>query len=104
MEQAVLDTVTTGITQKFTELTQRYVTDELRAAFGRELDKLTGESLKVDLVPQSGKKGIAYYRLELSGAILHDTEIEPVLSEGELRTISLAAFCLNSPLRRPNPP
>ena len=92
MERAVSDTVTTGITQKSTELTQRYVTDELRAAFGRELENLTGESLNVELVGQPGMKGISYYRLELSGATLDDAGIESVLSEGELRTISLAAF------------
>lgn len=92
IELALSDTVTTGITHKSTELTQRYVTDELRAAFSSELANIAGEAPRVELIGQAGEKGISYYRLELSGATLTGTGIEPVLSEGELRAISLAAF------------
>lgn len=92
MKLALSDTVTTGITRKSTELTKRYVTDELRTAFGNELANMSGEPPKVELTGQPGEKGTSYYRLQLSGAILNHAEIKSVLSEGELGTISLAAF------------
>jgi len=92
LSETLSDTVTTGITQKSTELTRRYVTDELCAAFSEELAKITGESPHVELAGQPGEKGVSYYRLELSGATFNSADIEPVLSEGELRAISLAAF------------
>jgi len=89
---AIDDTVTTGITRKATELTQRYVTDKLRAAFATELSSITGDAPNVTLVSRPGEKGASYYRLELYGATVDDAEIDRVLSEGELRAISLAAF------------
>jgi hypothetical protein len=92
LQSAVATTVTTGITHKATELTQRYVTDELRAAFSAELSSITGDPPNVRLVGRPGEKGVSYYRLELHGATLDDAEIDRVLSEGELRAISLAAF------------
>jgi len=91
-QRAIDDTVTTGITHKATELTQRYVTDELRAAFSAELSSITGDPPNVRLVGRPGEKGVSYYRLELHGATLDDAEIGRVLSEGELNAISLAAF------------
>jgi len=92
LQRAVATTVTTGITHKATELTQRYVTDELRAAFSAELSSITGDAPKVRLVGRPGEKGVSYYRLELYGATVDDAEIDRALSEGELRAISLAAF------------
>jgi len=91
-QRAIDDTVTTGITHKATELTQRYVTDKLRVAFATELSSITGEAPSVRLVGRPGEKGVSYYRLELHGATLDDAEIGRVLSEGELNVISLAAF------------
>jgi energy-coupling factor transporter ATP-binding protein EcfA2 len=89
---AIGDTVTTGITHKATELTRRYVTDKLRAAFATELSSITGDAPNVELVGRPGEKGVSYYRLELHGATVDDAKIDRVLSEGELRVISLAAF------------
>jgi len=91
-QRAIDDTVTTGITRKATELTQQYVTDELRAAFSAELSSITGDPPNVRLVGRPGEKGVSYYRLELYGATVDNGKIDRVLSEGELRAISLAAF------------
>ena len=92
LEGALADTATTGITQKATELTQRYVTDELRAAFQTQLVKLGSAVPKVELVARPGEKGVAYYRLTLASSTVRGAGIQGVLSEGEIRTISLSAF------------
>jgi hypothetical protein len=91
-ERARTLTATTGITQKVTELTQRYVTDELRTRFTAELSNITSIMPRVRLVGWEGKKGVSYYRLQMDGPLESEVAAQDVLSEGELRAISLAAF------------
>ena len=92
LDDAIADTVTTGITAKATELTTNYVTNGLRTSFKTELETLTSIAPRVELVARPGEMGVSFYRLQLVGAGAHEANIEGVLSEGEQRAISLAAF------------
>ena len=92
LDDALSHTVTTGITAKTTELTRTYVTDGLRTSFETELEQLTSIAPRVELVARPGEQGVSFYRLQLVGAGAHEANIGAVLSEGEQRAISLAAF------------
>jgi len=91
-DSALTKTSTNAITMKAHELTEKYVTDQLRERFKQELDTITGRSLRVRLIAEA-ERGSGYFRLQL----FHDnypisTPLSRVASEGELRAISLAAF------------
>lgn len=89
--RCISETDTRGVTRTATELTRRYVTDELREAFIGELGAISGDPARVELVGRPGERGVGHYRLQLSNA-RPDAKVEGVVSEGELRAITLAAF------------
>jgi hypothetical protein len=89
-QQCIEDTQTQAITRKSTELTKRLITDELRATFQAELSKLDFKDLAVEIQTAGGTKGALLHRLAFSNA--PGTAVTGVLSEGESRTLSLAAF------------
>jgi hypothetical protein len=89
-KQCVDDTSTQPITRKSTELTKRLVTDQLRKAFQDELAKLEFKHLAVEIQPAGGAKGALYHRLVFTNA--PGVAVTDVLSEGESRALSLAAF------------
>jgi hypothetical protein len=91
LDSAIRDGRTTAITRKATELTREYVTEGLRAVFVRELDRVSATTPRMELVARPGERGKSFYRLELAGAPA-DTDVVAVISEGELRAVSLAAF------------
>ena len=84
------DTQTQPITRKSTELTKRLVTDQLRKTFQEELSKLEFTHLAVEIQTAGGTKGTLFHRLAFSNA--PGVIVTEVLSEGESRTLSLAAF------------
>ena len=84
------DTATQGITRKSTELTKRLITDQLRTTFQQELQKVGFTHLSVEVQPAGGAKGALFHRLAFSNA--PKVAVTDVLSEGESRTLSLAAF------------
>lgn len=88
--QCLDDTSTQPITRKSTELTKRLVTDQLRKAFQGELSKLEFKDLAVEIQAAGGAKGALYHRLVFTNA--PGVAVTNVLSEGESRTLSLAAF------------
>ncbi len=88
--QAIDDTSTQVITRKSTELTKRLVTDQLHMAFKDELKKLGFTHLDVDIHPAGGAKGALFHQLVFSNA--PRVVVPDVLSEGEARVLSLAAF------------
>jgi len=89
-KQCVDDTSTQQITRKSTELTKRLVTDQLRNAFQAELSKLEFKHLAVEIQPAGGAKGSLYHHLVFTNA--PGIPVTNVLSEGESRALSLAAF------------
>lgn len=88
--QCIDDTSTAMITRKSTEMTKELVTDSLQKTFQSELKKLEFNHLSIEIQPDGGTKGALFHRLEFSSA--PGTTVIDVLSEGEARTLSLAAF------------
>jgi len=88
--QCLDDTGTQAITRKSTELTKRLITDQLRTTFQQELQKVGFTHLSVEVQPAGGAKGALFHRLVFSNA--PKVTVTDVLSEGESRTLSLAAF------------
>jgi ABC-type uncharacterized transport system ATPase subunit len=84
------DTATQGITRKSTELTKELVTEQLQAAFHTELSRIEFTHLAVELQVAGGTKGSLFHRLGFTSA--PSVVVTEVLSEGESRTLALAAF------------
>ncbi len=84
------ETSTQAITKKSTELTKQLVTDNLRNTFQKELKGLEFTHLAVEVQAAGGAKGALFHRLAFSSA--PNISVSSVLSEGESRTLSLAAF------------
>jgi len=88
--QCLDDTSTQAITRKSTELTKERVTGQLRSAFKDELTKIAFTHLLVEVQAAGGAKGALFHRLVFSNA--PGVVVTDVLSEGESRALSLAAF------------
>lgn len=88
--QCIDDTSTVALTRKSTELTQLLVTDQLKTTFQSELKALEFRHLLVEIQPAGGTRGELFHKLEFSNA--PGVKVMDVLSEGESRTLSLAAF------------
>ncbi|MCC6995171.1 MAG: AAA family ATPase [Deltaproteobacteria bacterium] len=89
-EQAIRDTDTRAATKLSTDLTKKYVTDALTAAFDDELKRLGFTTLELELRPAGAQRGVLYHQVFLK----HSTkaQLPKVVSEGESRCIALAAF------------
>lgn len=85
-------TNTTGLSRKAGELSQTLVTDAYIGRFNSELTMLGAGSLKVELVRKRAERGRVKHILRLRNAVAPQASILDVLSEGERRIISLAAF------------
>jgi len=88
--QCLEDTDTHAITRKSTEVTEKAVTRQLAASFQDELKKLKFTHLEVELKRSGGRRGVLYHNLMLKRA--PGTHLSLVVSEGESRSLSLAAF------------
>lgn len=84
------DTSTRGITQKSSEVTKASVTKRLVSSFQKELGRLRFTHLEVELREAGGARGALYHKLVLQRAV--GVELPRVVSEGEARTLSIAAF------------
>ena len=88
--QCIEDTGTLPITKKSTELTKLLITDQLRQTFQSELSKIGFTHLSVEIQAAGGSKGALFHKLAFSNA--PGVKVTDVLSEGESRSLSLAAF------------
>lgn len=84
-----VDLDTAAITRKSTELTQHHVSETLRAAFATECQRLRFRTVDVELKPVGGARGALYHQVQLRGS---NVTLPHVLSEGEARCLSIAAF------------
>jgi energy-coupling factor transporter ATP-binding protein EcfA2 len=91
LESAGKRTDTTALSKKKAELAQQLVSEAFIQRFDEELKALGANRIKVELVRTNTAKGHVYHRIKLKGAKLDATTAE-VLSEGERRIVSLAAF------------
>jgi energy-coupling factor transporter ATP-binding protein EcfA2 len=89
-DQCIKDTETRALTKLSGELTKKYVTDALTAAFDAELKRLGFTALDLELKPASAQRGQLLHRVQLKHATR--AVLPKVVSEGESRCIALAAF------------
>lgn len=78
------------ITEFFNTMKDRYLTDALKDAYKREIAALKLDRLKVTIAPAKGRDG-ARFTIDLDGRKI-GCKLSEVLSEGERRALSLAAF------------
>ena len=84
------DTKTRAITQKSTAVTRVAVTQKLKQTFQTELSNLAFRHVEVELKEVGGTEGVLYHKLVLTRA--PGIELPKVVSEGEQRCLSIAAF------------
>lgn len=82
---------TRTITTLSNELTTRYITQNLKENFKKELSKLGFKNIKVE-TETKGQRGRQYYYLRLDENNSNSVALKDILSEGEHRCISLATF------------
>jgi len=83
-------TNTKGLSQKKGELAKALITDAFVRRFNRELKQLGASRIKIELNKVKVSKGRVLHRLQLQNA--RRKPLDDVLSEGEYRIVSLAAF------------
>ena len=88
--QCLEETTTHSITTKSTAVTKVVVTQQLKTAFQEELDKLKFRHVEVELKEAGGQSGNFYHKLIFTRA--PGVELPKVVSEGESRCLSIAAF------------
>ena len=86
----IADTRTQAITRKSSVITREVVTQKLRESFQNELSKLKFRDVEVELTDAGGAEGVLYHKIVLSRAA--GVELPKVVSEGEQRCLSIAAF------------
>lgn len=84
------DTKTQAITAQNTAVTKTYVSQKLKSGFQDELVNLSFRHVEVELKEVGGADGVFYHKLILTRA--PGVELPKVVSEGEQRCLSIAAF------------
>ena len=84
------DTRTQAITRKSSAVTREVVTQKLKESFKDELSRLGFGHIEVELTDAGGAEGVLYHKVVLSRA--PGVELPKVVSEGEQRCLSIAAF------------
>jgi len=90
IQKAKKSTNTKVLSQKKGELAEALITDAFVQRFNAELKALGASQLKVELVKSKVSKGRVLHKLQLRGA--SQNGLAEVLSEGENRIVSIAAF------------
>jgi energy-coupling factor transporter ATP-binding protein EcfA2 len=90
IQVAKKSTNTKALSQKKGELAEALITDTFVQRFNSELKVLGASQVKVELVKSKVSKGRVLHKLQLRGA--SQNGLADVLSEGENRIVSIAAF------------
>ena len=90
IQEAKKSTNTKALSQKKGDLAEALITDEFVKRFSAELKALGASHVKVELVKSKVSKGRVLHKLQLRGA--SENVLADVLSEGENRIVSIAAF------------
>ena len=88
--QCIEETRPTTITQKSSAVTKAVVSEQLKQSFKAELRNLDFTHIEVELKEVGGTEGVFYYKLVLTRN--PGVELPRIVSEGEQRCISIAAF------------
>lgn len=91
LEDLIKLTVTRGISNKSSQLSESIITTEYLRRFNAELVALGANKIKVELLKTRTQNGVVKHQIKLKDSVT-DTSLVDVLSEGEQRIISLAAF------------
>jgi energy-coupling factor transporter ATP-binding protein EcfA2 len=91
LEQARQSTNTQALSRKKSDLAEELITEKYIERFQKELEMLGASSIRVELVKTRAGKGHVYHQIRLKNAVKSLRPSE-VLSEGELRIVSLADF------------
>jgi energy-coupling factor transporter ATP-binding protein EcfA2 len=89
-------TSTRGITLRSTAVADKYLTKGYVERFNGELQVLGAGYISVELVKLPARQGKSKYKIQLSGLTTTGSGPNHVLSEGEQRIVSLAAFLADS--------
>jgi len=90
LKMAKQSTNTSGLSRKKGDLAEALITNAFIGRFNKELDRLGATRIKIELKKSRTEKGKVLHQLKLKG--VNDLIIENILSEGEYKIISLAAF------------
>ncbi|MBL4933641.1 AAA family ATPase [Clostridium paridis] len=96
-------TSTQAFSVKKSELSNKLVTEEYMNRFQKELKLLGAYQLKVELVKTKTQKGHIYHQIKLQNC-KESISTSEVLSEGEMRIVSLAAFLADVESRKSSTP
>lgn len=88
--QCIDETKPTAITQKSSQVTKAVVSERLKKSFKTELQNLEFNHVEVELKEVGGAEGVFYHKLILTRN--PGVEVPKIVSEGEQRCISIAAF------------
>jgi DNA repair ATPase RecN len=88
--QCIEETRPNAITQKSSAVTKAVVSERLKQSFKTELQNLEFNHVEVELKEVGGAEGVFYHKLILTRN--PGIEVPKVVSEGEQRCISIAAF------------
>lgn len=91
LEAARKLTTTTALSKKKSELAQELVSDAFVQRFNSELKAMSAARIQVELVQSRTDKGHVFHQIRLKNAKIAVPTCD-VLSEGERRVVSLAAF------------
>ena len=89
-------TATNKISIKSTALAKELLTDDYEKRFNEELKLLTKGSVKAIISQQKASRGKIPFKVKLEGAEDESASPSDILSEGENRVVSLAAFFAES--------
>ncbi|MCF7362215.1 AAA family ATPase [Vibrio sp. A1-b2] len=97
---------TTKFTRKAGEVSQQLITDAYVKRFNDELDNLGAKNISVQLSKTRVSKGKVMHKLHLSGVdkSFANSKSNDILSEGEQRIVSLAAFLADTHSKPQNSP
>lgn len=91
LEQCKKLTSTKALSDKKSSLSNELITDALLERFRKELKKLRAEKINVDIIKTRTEKGKVLHQIIIKNNKL-GVPVSDVLSEGEVRIVSLAAF------------
>jgi energy-coupling factor transporter ATP-binding protein EcfA2 len=86
------NTETAKITREASNISEKLITESYINRFNEELKKLGAASITVELIKARGDRGRIKHKIRLKNLVAAEVNIADILSDGEKRIVSLAAF------------
>ena len=90
IDNAIKKTNTTDLSKKKKKLVEKYITEKFKERFAKELKSLKYQGPRINIQPQQASKGKIYHAFQLDETF--HKNLNDILSEGERRIVSIAAF------------